>query len=187
MDVIERLSDILNKTHWQGLIDSGALDEFGVSKKAWTMQLEEAIKFLSFGSLIEDAAFRFGTDEFDEATLMANEKNAIGIALTHNPFAKFASMRRQGFEPLIYLNDHGKVKTIAMITSVKVIQTKTAKSMAFVTIQDDTMVTEAVVFPDLYDTHHALLQQGVMMKLEIHKQTRQGKQSMIIQQMETLK
>ena len=187
MDVIERLSPIVNKTHWQGLIDSGALDEFGVSKKAWTTQLEEATKFLSFGSLIEDAAFRFDSEEFDEATLMTHEKNAIGIALTHNPFAKFSSYRTQGFEPLIYLNDHSKVKTIAMVTSIKVIQTKTAKSMAFVTIQDDTMVTEAVVFPDLYDSHHSFLQQGMMMKLEITKQTRQGKQSMIIQQMETLK
>lgn len=187
MDVIERLSPILNKTHWQGLIDSGALDEFGQTKRAWTTQFDDAMKFLSFGSLIEDAAFRFIDDEFDEATLMANEKNAIGIALTHNPFAKFSNYRQQGFEPLIYLNDHSKLKTIAMITSVKVIQTKTAKSMAFVTIQDDTMVTEAVVFPDIYDAHQNLLKQGMMLKLDITKQTRQGKQSMIIQHMETLK
>jgi DNA polymerase III subunit alpha len=187
LDVIERLSPLLNKTHWQGLIDSGALDKFGVTKKAWSTQFDDAMKFLSFGSLIDDAEFRFIQDEFDEATLMAQEKAVIGIALTHNPFAKFANLRREGYEPLVYLNDHNKVKTIAMISSVKVIQTKTAKSMAFVTIQDDTMVTEAVVFPDLYETHHQFLKQGMMMKCELTKQTRQGKQSIIIQHMETLK
>jgi DNA polymerase III, alpha subunit len=37
-DFANRVKGFLNKTHWQGLIDSGALDEFGVSSYAWNTQ-----------------------------------------------------------------------------------------------------------------------------------------------------
>jgi DNA polymerase III subunit alpha len=186
-DFANRTKGFLNKTHWQGLIDSGALDVLQVTRYAWTTQWEDFLKFLDYGSLMDDAQFDFVTKEYSSDELMQKEKASLGMAIAHDPFVPYQSLiQERGLSSLSDVTNKTIKHVLVRIAHVKTITTKTQKSMAFVKIESDTMNIEAIAFPEIYAAHASHLQVGAMCILGLSQQTNQQKESMIIESVEEL-
>jgi DNA polymerase-3 subunit alpha len=186
-DFATRVKGFLNKTHWQGLIDSGALDVFGVTSYAWNTQLEDYLKYLDYGTLMDDAQFRFVTQSYSSNELTNREKAVLGIAIAHDPILPYQSLiKERGLASLSMLNSSTTQLVLVRVMEVKTILTKTQKSMAFVKIEDGTMNVEAVIFPELYANRQTRMQAGMMCIVGLKTQTSGQKQSIIVESLEEL-
>ena len=186
-DFANRTKGFLNKTHWQGLIDAGALDALNVTRYAWSTQWEDFLKFLDYGTLMDDAQFDFDPKEFSSDELMQKEKASLGLAIAHDPFVPYQSLiQERGFSSLSELSNKTIKQVLVRIAEVKTITTKTNKSMAFVKIESDTMNVEAIAFPELYAAHASRLKVGALCILGLMKQRNQQKESIIIESLEEL-
>ena len=186
-DFANRVKGFLNKTHWQGLIDSGALDEFGVSSYAWNTQLEDYLKYLDYGTLMDDAQFRFVSQTYSSSELTNREKAVLGLVIAHDPIMPYQSLiKERGLSSLSMISSSITQLVLVRLIEVKAITTKTQKSMAFVKIEDGTMNVEAVIFPELYATHGSRLTSGMMCIVGLKSQTSAQKQSIIVESLEEL-
>jgi DNA polymerase-3 subunit alpha len=186
-DFANRVKGFLNKTHWQGLIDSGALDEFGVSSYAWNTQLEDYLKYLDYGTLMDDAQFRFVSQTYSRSELTNREKAVLGLVIAHDPIMPYQSLiKERGLSSLSMISSSITQLVLVRLIEVKAITTKTQKSMAFVKIEDGTMNVEAVIFPELYATHGSRLTSGMMCIVGLKSQTSAQKQSIIVESLEEL-
>ena len=186
-DFAQRAKDLLNKTHWQGLIDSGALDGFGITRYALSTQWEEYLKFLDYGSLMDDAQFDFVATEFSNDELLEKERAVLGMAIAHDPFIPFQDVIKQrNLSTLSKVNSKQISLVLVRVAEVKTITTKTQKSMAFVKIESDTMNTEAVAFPEIYAANAKQLRVGAVCIMGLRQQTNQQKQSIVIESVEEL-
>ena len=186
-DLVHRLKDDVNKTHWQGLIDAGALKELGVTTKAWSTQLEDFLQFLDYGTLIDDAEFRFTVEEYDQDELTQREKAALGVAIAHDPLLPYAALiKERSLAQLSQLHPSRVTLVLARVVEVKTITTKTQKSMAFVKIEDGTMNMEAVAFPEVFSAHSSSFQAGTVCVLGLKISTNHQKQSIVIESVEAL-
>ncbi len=186
-DFANRVKGFLNKTHWQGLIDSGALDEFGVSSYAWNTQLEDYLKYLDYGTLMDDAQFRFVLETYSSSELTDREKAVLGLAIAHDPIMPYQSLiKERGLSSLSMIRSATTQLVLVRVVEVKPITTKTQKSMAFVKIEDGTMNVEAVIFPELYATYQPRIKPGMMCIVGLKTQTSAQKQSIIVESLEEL-
>ena len=186
-DFANRVKGFLNKTHWQGLIDSGALEVFGVTSYAWTTQLDAYLKYLDYGSLMDDAQFHFSTERYSSSELTDKERAVLGLAITFDPLLPYQNLiKERGYASLSMLSATKTQHVVVRLVDVKSIRTKTQKSMAFVKIEDGTMNIEAVVFPELYEKHQQRMQPGTMFVAGLKTQTTGQKQSIIVESLEEL-
>jgi DNA polymerase III alpha subunit len=150
-------------------------------------QWEEYLKFLDYGSLMDDAQFDFTSTEFSSDELLEKERAVLGMAIAHDPFIPYQHLIKQrGLASLSTLSSKHVSLVLVRIADVKTITTKTQKSMAFVKIESDTMNTEAVAFPEIYSAHAKHLRAGAVCILGLRQQTNQQKQSIIIESVEEL-
>jgi DNA polymerase-3 subunit alpha len=169
------------------LIDSGALDEFGVSSYAWNTQLEDYLKYLDYGTLMDDAQFRFVSQTYSSSELTNREKAVLGLVIAHDPIMPYQSLiKERGLSSLSMISSSITQLVLVRLIEVKAITTKTQKSMAFVKIEDGTMNVEAVIFPELYATHGSRLTSGMMCIVGLKSQTSAQKQSIIVESLEEL-
>ncbi len=96
-------------------------------------------------------------DPIPKKTLLAWEKEYLGVYLTENPLTDlYAAARASGkvFQPLVGIESDlvgESVQLLAMIRSIRRIVTRKNRTMAIVEIEDLTGVMEAVLFPEAYD------------------------------------
>lgn len=115
----------------------------------------------------EDQLSRSGT------TIRKLSKEAVSS--TNQPFNKFAREQKK------------KNILVAHIDTVKVIMTKSSgKKMAFLTIQDKTGQIEAVVFPETFAKIGSLIIPGVVVAMECSATSRDGKISILIDNIKVL-
>ncbi|OIN97961.1 DNA polymerase III subunit alpha [Candidatus Desantisbacteria bacterium CG1_02_38_46] len=100
-------------------------------------------------------------DEWHESKLLANEKEVLGFYLSGHPLANFepvikkyantssAELANLVSEGLTSKNN-GEVKIAGIITSVKKLNDRNGKRMAFATLEDLDGAIEIVVFSDVY-------------------------------------
>lgn len=99
--------------------------------------------------------------EWRDAELLAGEKEALGFYLTRHPLDPYKEhLERYASAGIGKLADQppgGEVTVGGMITAVRLHLTKRGKQMAFVTIEDFTGGTDAVVFPSVFPEVRSLL------------------------------
>ena len=186
-DFVERLSGVINKRAIENFIKSGALDCLeGNRRQKMTIygQLVDSIakekkndiagQISLFDLAGEDVKKDFeirmpDVEEYDKDTLLAFEKEVLGIYLSGHPLEqcreimeKIITARTTDFQPeedtgIVKVRDGQKVIVGGMITDKTVKYTKNNKVMAFLTLEDLVGTVEIVVFPRDYEKWNVLL------------------------------
>jgi DNA polymerase-3 subunit alpha len=119
------------------------------------------------------------------------ERELLGFHVSEHP----VKMERQRYpkpEDLTSLDEmkDKKVKTmitvIAVITNIKSLLTKKGDRMAFLTLEDDTGKTEAVVFPKTYEDVKDLLEENVVLLVTGKTDKKEDQPQLLVETMKAL-
>lgn len=143
-----------NKKTIASLIDAGALDSFGLTKKSMMENLDAA---LNYASLISDLNPSFVMKplleeypEYDEEILREKELTSFGFYVTNHPVSKYTDKSIMKLENIKQFFDK-RVKCVVLLEKVRTIKTKKGDNMAFITASDETGNGEFVLFPSGYN------------------------------------
>ena len=155
--------DTLPGTRKQKLIVSGDLLESKSKEKKTVM--EGQLSFFDIATEEEKDNFQItfpNVGEYDKQTLLAFEKETIGIYVSGHPMEEYRELWEKNVTARTsdfvvdevgktIVEDNSNVVIGGMITSKKVKTTKTNQLMAFITIEDLVGTVEVLVFPKIYE------------------------------------
>ena len=155
--------DTLPGTRKQKLIVSGDLLESKAREKKTVM--EGQLSFFDLATEEEKDNFQItfpNVGEYDKQTLLAFEKETIGIYVSGHPMEEYRELWEKNVtaktsdfvvdeDGKTVVEDNSNVVIGGMITSKKVKTTKTNQLMAFITIEDLVGTVEVLVFPKIYE------------------------------------
>ena len=155
--------DTLPGTRKQKLIVSGDLLESKAREKKTVM--EGQLSFFDIATEEEKDNFQItfpNVGEYDKQTLLAFEKETIGIYVSGHPMEEYRELWEKNVTARTsdfvvdevgktIVEDNSNVVIGGMITSKKVKTTKTNQLMAFITIEDLVGTVEVLVFPKIYE------------------------------------
>ena len=150
-DFIERTCKLLPTSIIENIIYSGALDVFGLTKKAMVSSYKSIIERLEYSNIEGLVPLIFTDEEFGYGYLLEHEKKVLGINIKYNFFDQYKN---------IYTNQHlikidavrvnQRIRTLGIISSIKEIKTKRNELMAFAMLEDDMSNIELTIFPRVY-------------------------------------
>jgi DNA polymerase-3 subunit alpha len=193
----------VNKRVLESLIKVGAFDQFGernailtaIDNIRSTCQSSNNKKNSGQSGLFDNSSLENTTtvpaDKFPtvepmpEKERLAQEKLLLGIYVTENPISKmlkvFQSASLTSIGDISQKNANESVKFAAIISKIKVIRTKKDNSqMAFLTLEDQSGQTEAVIFPRAYENFLSLLSENRSLYFEGKISLRDGEKSVLI-------
>lgn len=155
--------DTLPGTRKQKLIVSGDLLESKSKEKKTVM--EGQMSFFDIAPEEEKDNFHItflDVGEYDKQTLLAFEKETIGIYVSGHPMEEYRELWEKNVTARTsdfvvdeagktVVEDNSNVVIGGMITSKKVKTTKTNQLMAFITVEDLVGTVEVLVFPKIYE------------------------------------
>lgn len=155
-DFVKRTSGILNGGLLENVIYSGALDEFGLTKKAMMDNYQTIIDRMSYDFVENYIEKVYDNEEFTYGELLDKEKSILGINLKYNFFYQYDYLY-QKFN-LVKISEvlekqYNRVKTLGIVKQLKAIKTKAGESMAFVTLGDETANIDLTLFPTTYNKY----------------------------------
>ena len=159
----------VNKKVLESLVKAGAFDSFGVTRAAAMNAVSDALnggrgrnpgQQSIFGDETEEASPSI--EEWEEAELLKNEKEALGFYITGHPLTKYEDMlARLGARTTSGLENASDKEEVVVGGVIRALKKKNVKStgdmMAYVTLEDDEGSVEVIVFPDLYKKTNGLL------------------------------
>ena len=150
-DFIIRTKNILASSLIENVIYSGALDEFGLTKKAMIESYQNIIAQSLYSFVKGVLSINYVDDEYNYGILKDKEIETIGLNIKYNFFKQCANLYiKYNMIKLAEIKENQKVKTMGVIEKVREIMTKQQEKMAFVEISDDTTKMEMVFFPKVY-------------------------------------
>ncbi len=183
-DFIERLSGKeVNKRTIESFIKAGALDSLHGTRKQFMMiyikildQVGQERKYSMTGQMTlfdmvsEDQKKEFeiplpNVGEYEKETLLAFEKEVLGIYISGHPMQEYEAKWRKNISATTMdfqideetnrtkVRDGAREIIGGMITGKTIKHTKTGKPMAFLTIEDLLGTVEVVVFPKDYENN----------------------------------
>lgn len=174
-EFICRTKDFLNKKHIEGLIYSGALDDFKITRKAMIEEYEQSLQLSTFGEVFREelSTHVFSDDEYSFDVIASYESFALGFNLKFDVFKRYSEYKKK--YKTIDLKDV-KNKSVALvlfqIQKVRVITTKNNEEMAFVSAYDDSAEMDMVLFPKTYLLYRQIIKNGRVYIAEIKVDTR---------------
>ena len=191
-DFIERLSGKeVNKRTIESFIKAGALDSLGGTRKQFMViyvkildQVNQEKKYsltgqMSLFDMVSDEQKQEfdiplpDVGEYEKETLLAFEKEVLGIYISGHPMEKYEAKWRKSmtattldFQPdeeTGRTNVHEAQKAVigGMIVGKTIKHTKNNKTMAFLTIEDLVGTVEVVVFPRDYENNRKYLEEDM--------------------------
>lgn len=169
-DFIQFLRRIPNKylqiKYIEPLILTGAFDNLGYNRKTLKENLDSLIKNVQFSggniSLFNELEPKIiWQEEYSFLELINIEKEWLGFSTLGHPIDNYADWFKQSdFTPIEQISlfkkrDH--IKTIGLIESIRLIQTKNNEPMAFVVIGNEVQSITMVVFPNVWQKSNYLL------------------------------
>ena len=189
-DFIERLSGKeVNKRTIESFIKSGAMDSFQGTRKQLMViyvkivdQVNQERKYSMTGQMSlfdmvsEEQKGEFDirlpdVGEYEKETLLAFEKEVLGVYISGHPMEEYESKWRKNISATtldFQLDDEtGRTKVRegakeivgGMITGKTIKYTKTNQTMAFLTLEDLVGTVEIVVFPKSYEKYKAYMEE----------------------------
>lgn len=182
-DFCSRLSGRdLNRRAVEGLIMSGAMDCFGVSRRQLLQTLEETMNAVEsnsrftvggqlglFGGTDEQEQMVSQTEivpEMPKAELLKMEKEATGMYISSHPMEEYKAYISAGkFAKISDIlegkyADNSRVTVAAMVSSVKIKQTKNDSRYAVITVEDMTDSITVTLFSKAFLGAQSMLQEG---------------------------
>ncbi len=152
-DFISRTSSFLNKKQFANLVHSGALDIFGHTRKSMFMMYDNVLQKVSYIKSLGNSIINteFTDDEYTFEEISNLEKEALGFNIKYSYFARYQMIKvKYNCEDLINYDLKKINRSIVVVKYIRVIKTKKNDEMAFLTIYDDSMEMDAVLFPTAY-------------------------------------
>ena len=164
----ERLADqVVNRRVIESLIRAGAFDFTQVSRQQMLAVLDQFLErysrhqrnqaqlsLLEFLVMPEEELPLPGLPEFNQADLLKQEKEYLGVYLSGHPLEawreKFLQNGVISIAELAEENEGKEVLIGGIVTTWKIIQTKRGATMAGARVEDLTGSLEVVVFPKIY-------------------------------------
>ncbi len=171
----------VNKRVIEGLIKCGAFDSTGVSRPKMMAALDKAMDGANqlakerqagqtsmFDMMLEDSGPAKINDEeypaaaeWNEAALLAFEKETMGFYVTGHPLARYEAeakkFARNTSSELPELPDGRETAIMCVVRTRKVATTKKGDRMANLTVEDLQGTVEVIVFPEQYRASEALI------------------------------
>lgn len=171
-DFVERTKDFLAISLLENIIYSGALDDFGLTKKAMIENLKSIIDRSNYGFIKDMIKTDYTDEEFSYGILQEKELEVIGINIKYNFYQQFASFySKYNLVKIANLSENKEARTIGTVKRVRETKTKNSETMAFVEITDDTSNIEIVLFPMIYQ-QIGKLQNGMILMISGKTQKR---------------
>lgn len=152
-DFVYRTSNILSVRQVNNLIYSGALDYFNHPRKAMVEQYDTVLQKVSYMSSLGNNLIEtdYGDEEYTFEEICAYEKEALGFNLKFSQFVKYYPIKEKyHYTDLCDYTLGREEKSIAVIRYIKEIKTRKNDKMAFISMYDDSMEVEGVMFPTTY-------------------------------------
>ena len=156
-DFVIRTKNIIPLVIVNNLIYSGALDEFGLTKKAMIESAKLHIELLDYEGIPGLKAVNYSLEEYSYGVLLEQEKDVLGINIKYDFFKQFANIYQS--KHLEYIKDariNMKIKTIGIIHSIRETKTKNNELMAFATLEDNMSKIDITLFPRVYNRYSDL-------------------------------
>lgn len=156
-DFVVRTKNILPLAIVYNLIYSGALDEFGLTKKAMIDSAKLHIDLLDYEGIPGIKEVKYTDEEYAYGVLLEQEKDVLGINIKYDFFKQFANIYQT--KHLEYIKDatvNMAIKTIGIIHSIREIKTKNNELMAFATLEDNMSKIDITLFPRVYNRYSDL-------------------------------
>lgn len=171
-DFVERTKDFLAISLLENIIYSGALDDFGLTKKAMIENLKSIIDRSNYGFIKDMIKTDYTDEEFSYGILQEKELEVIGINIKYNFYQQFASFySKYNLVKIANLSENKEARTIGTVKRVRETKTKNNETMVFVEITDDTSNIEIVLFPMIYQ-QIGKLQNGMILMISGKTQKR---------------
>lgn len=171
-DFVERTKDFLAISLLENIIYSGALDDFGLTKKAMIENLKSIIDRSNYGFIKDMIKTDYTDEEFSYGILQEKELEVIGINIKYNFYQQFDSFySKYNLVKIANLSENKEARTIGTVKRVRETKTKNNETMAFVEITDDTSNIEIVLFPMIYQ-QIGKLQNGMILMISGKTQKR---------------
>ena len=111
------------------------------------------------------------SEEWDEAELLKNEKDALGFYITGHPLTKYrgklSALNIKKTSEIGSMSDREDVQIAGVIAAIKKFQKKgTADTMAYLTIEDEEGSVEAIAFTDIYRNSLGLLKKDTLVTVK---------------------
>ena len=194
----------LNKRVMEGLIKSGALDEFGFHRRQLLLGYEALLESVnrenrqnlsgqinlfdlseepvSVGKILPEV------DEFDLFQILQQEKESTGVYLTGHPLSRYQNfIKRRKLPEISFFSDEEEhhldnqgVTLVALVAAKKLKITKQNETMAFITLEDMTGSMEMLVFPKVLALYFSLLREGEAVVVTGRLSTREDEEPKVI-------
>ncbi|MBS3991703.1 MAG: DNA polymerase III subunit alpha [Erysipelothrix sp.] len=172
-DAIARLNLIkIGPKMIESLIYSGAFDEFDDNRANALASLDDALNYANLikievnGQLNLDPNIlsrpRYLEVAYDAPFFLEKERQCLGFYVSQHPIIQV----KQKHNLLNQLSDSSEYyRGVVMIESLRVIKTKRGETMAFVSIQDEVMKKDAILWPPQYQ-EYSWIKEKIMVIIE---------------------
>ncbi len=158
-------NNIIKRGTIENLILAGALDEIQKNRASLLASIDQALEqgelFKEFSdqpsffqNQIELEENNPAIEDFTIAKKLGYEKELLGIYVSNHPLKNYRNkLRENGFVSLAdteQLIGRKNIKGAVIVQEIKQIRTKRGDQMAFLTISDENMTMDAVLFPERY-------------------------------------
>lgn len=179
----------VNKRTVEGFIKAGALDSLGGTRKQQMMiyvQIMDGVaqekkaaisgQMSLFDLMGEEEKKEYAVQmpnvgEYEKSQLLAMEKEVLGIYASGHPLEEYETMWRRNISAVssdfVPDEDLGQTKAVdgskaiigGIVEGKTIKYTKKNQTMAFFSLEDLLGTVEVVVFPQMYEKYHALIQE----------------------------
>ncbi len=177
-----------NKKAWESLIKAGGFDQLGdrsdllfnlesIQAFATKLQKEAAsgqtdlFRLLGESSSTVQPSIRIqpAPARHTEKERLMWERELMGLYISAHPLDQYVDYFAEQTIPLSTItkaNDSNKVIVGGLVSSLRIIVTKSGSKMAFVAMEDKTGDTEIIVFPSVYQQIGEYLKQDIAIRVE---------------------
>lgn len=149
-DFVVRTKDFLPYSLLENVIYSGALDSFGLTKKAMIDSYQNIINRSEY-DFVKSINRVYSDEEFTYGELLTKEKEIIGLNIKYNFFFQYQVLyEKYHLQKIATIKENMIVKTLGLIKTIKIIKTKHHEDMAFIKLEDENAQIELTVFPKVY-------------------------------------
>lgn len=158
------------------LIDAGCFDSFGHSRASLRNSVHAELNYAEMsgeGNLLLDIGIPAPTiKEISENTedRLYGELSTLGVMVSGSPLDKKRDkIISLGAKRLSEAPDYERCLVSGIVKSVRVVNTKSGRKMAFLTLYDEESELDAVLFEDAYNASYPALKEGNLVTAELSK------------------
>ena len=173
----------VNKKIIETLILSGVFDKFEYSRQTLLYNLDNLINYAEISDGLDMDLYPelIIKEEFNDNELLTQELELYGFYLTKHPVELYRNQNHNRLE-----ENRKNVKTVLLVNSVRVINTKTGKKMAFMTASDETKEIDLVMFNSLFENNNNILVNNII-EVSGKYEIRDNKEQIVINEIKIIK